>query len=169
MKIEIEENYITVDGVKYVPDVKKELQSGKWYVGYHYADRFLACITLTDEIETHDKGYGFNKYGWCPELSFLKTFDYGFEEATEQEVFEALKNEAVKRYKIGNHVKSFFHKGNPILEIKELDFGLNNQKGINCIGTTYLMPVVFENGQWAEIIPVITKQEAEALLSKKIV
>lgn len=145
-----------------------KLESGKWYVGYHYARRFLVNLNLTDEIETHDTGYGFSEYGWTNDLSFLKTFDYGFEEATEQEVFEALKNEAVKRgFVSGCWIKRpdcFINKGSVKCafgtEKYEL-FGSKNDK-LQLNGSS-----IFENGVWAEV--AITLSEAEQQLKKKII
>lgn len=117
-------------------------------------------------------GYGFNHKGNYEDESCSWSFisaPQNWEEATEQEVFEALRVEALKRYKVGDWVKSFFHNGNPVLCISETDFGLNVQKGINCKGTTPKMPVVYSNGQWAEIIQTITLSEAERQLGKKII
>lgn len=147
------------------PDAfKKELklESGKWYVGYHYSDRFLVCLNLTDELETQDKGYGFTKSGWSNKLAFLKTFDYGFELATEEEVYEALKKEAVKRgYKEKDIVTDIYYSGYCALNQNGFEYNKRALWMGDC--------VLFQNGQWAEKIPTKTRSEAEKELNCKII
>ena len=158
------------------PDAfKKELklESGKWYVGYHYADRFLVCLNLTDELETHDLGYGFNKSnGWTNDLSFLKTFDYGFELATEKEVYEALKNEALKR----GFVEGVYFLGsagnlkNTPVRLGGFKYACNTSGFSDCnIGLYYSDSWIFNAGKWATLVKTKTKSEAEKELNCKII
>lgn len=93
--------------------------------------------------------------------------DYEFEyEATEQEVFEALKNEAVRLgFKEGVYYDAS-------------KLGYEEQK-INLIKGDYfefknnILTIdnweIFKNGVWAEIIETITKEEAEKQLCKIII
>lgn len=148
---------------KWFPEVfSNNLVNNTWYVCHHYSSRYLVNLTLTDESDTHNKGFGFDSNEkWNNNLSFLKTHDYRFKKATEQEVFEALKNEAVRR---GFGEKCLFDfegvtyyalYGN---NFTFYDFELQLQEG-----------VVFANGNWATIIPTKTKEEAEKLLGVKII
>lgn len=91
--------------------------------------------------------------------------------ATESEVFEALKEEAIKRgYKSGVCVKYPWYEEKDeifIIDINEGNFGNTTkltQGGFQLKGTQ-----VFFDGKWAEIIPSITKEAAEKELGKKIV
>jgi len=152
---------------------KVELEDGKWYVGYHYADRFLVNLDLTDELETHDKGYGFNKFGWVKEFTFLKTFDWGFELATPEEVTEALTKEAVKRYKVGDFIKCpVYESCNYIGTIHGDIYWADGSKvpAVRCINTNRPNEnfSLFFEGKWAEIIPTISKEDAEKEIGKKI-
>jgi len=91
---------------------------------------------------------------------------YKLKEATESEVFEALKNE-LTRLGFVNGVYA-----NPLLDkrdIVKIDLGFKTSfipsenefwMGGYCL---------FKDGVFAEIIPTITKEEAEKLLNKKIV
>lgn len=64
----------------------------------------------------------------------------------------SLLQEAKRRYPIGTQVKSLFHKGNPILTIKSDDFSCARQDAIHVDSTRSLAAVVYENGEWAEIV-----------------
>ena len=64
----------------------------------------------------------------------------------------SLLQEAKRRYPIGTQVKSLFHKGNPILTIKNDDFSCVRQDAIHVDSNTALAAVVYENGEWAEIV-----------------
>ena len=82
--------------------------------------------------------------------------------ATEQEVFEALKNEAVKR----GFVKGAMYTntiGLKNLKVSDLYFGWDGLHSTSGNG------MIFKNGIWAEkIVPTKTKEEAEKLLNCKI-
>jgi len=82
--------------------------------------------------------------------------------ATEQEVFEALKNEAVKRYDDGEYVKRF--NSSSLLKV-DSEFKSQLKDG----DLWYGGGVVFRDGTWAAIIETKTKEEAEKLLNCKIV
>lgn len=110
--------------------------------------------------------YGFDANGdwFLPySVSNIKKSDI---EATKSEVFEALKKEAVRRYKVGDYIDCLHHTKYGFVETKiyEFDFSclrLRNNRGYVCC--------VFQKGKWAEIIETITKEEAEKLLNKKII
>jgi len=82
-------------------------------------------------------------------------------------VFEALKNEAVKRgFKEGVYIKTTH--GN----IKKISGVLKN--GVLSELVSFNDPdrfngSIFRNGNWAEIIPTIAKEEAEKQLGIKII
>ncbi len=108
---------------------------------------------------------GFQKYGidsdgnWFSQNMKVRIHGNGFE-ATKQEVFEALKNEAVKR---GFEDRVYFSDNTGNNKILRGFFYYNSMclyfGGAN----------IFQNGKWATIIPTITKSEAEKLLNKKII
>lgn len=138
-------------------DVK--LDVGKWYKNDQNAI-FFTC-NVNDK-----KPYG---YGIAAEKVFVEDDNFaawsvsGIELATEQEVFEALKNEAVKRgFVDGSYIKLEDYEG----------FCRKNEDSKyftkhNCFD--FLGRTVFDNGIWAKIIPTKTKEEAEKLLGVKII
>lgn len=154
------------------------LEVGKWYSYRAYNDFRNDGICFVTEKPVLNKKLGFGINGrkeWKGEFIYLE--GYVFREATESEVFEDLKNEAVKRYKSGNFVNCL-RNGNLSLQCELIleKFSIyfqNNQLWVNyndkeskCPET---MVCVFDGGKWAEIIPTITKEEAELLIGKKIV
>lgn len=158
----------------------KEIQINTWYKSTEFNQMI---IFVESQCENgHLFGYGFDKNGqftidrnkdnidWCLCNSTHKKH---LIEATEQEVFEALKNEAVKRYKEKMIVP---------LNIDLLDGYKNNYQELyfekycrlddyNWLWVNFgkWNAVVFDNGKWAEIIPTITLSEAEQQLKKKII
>lgn len=146
------------------------LENNTWYVCHHYSSRHLVNLNITDKLDTHNKGFGFDSHGkWTNDLTFLKTHYYGFTKATEQEVFEALKNEAVKR----GFVEGVYLERSGINK----DF---NHKLYSCGDFSYYPKTnilddqngnghIFHNGTWATIIETKTKEEAEKLLNCKII
>ena len=96
-----------------------------------------------------------------------------FPEATEEEVFEALKNEAIKRgfNKIGVHFKGV--NGHDLISDIDIDFWNKNCYSSNenkfNISVCESGGVIYRQGKWATIIETITKKEAEKLLNKKII
>jgi hypothetical protein len=154
------ENGFTLPKLKqWFPDVfEVKLEAGKWY----WRDE--------DELAVYNNGkstYGFLKGFFICDMLF--SFGIG-RKATEQEVFKALKNEAVKRgFVEGVYIKKsginkdFNHLNKPIsgkFYLNKIDFTLDSDNGFGYI---------FKNGKWAEIIPTITKKEAEDKLNCKIV
>jgi len=74
--------------------------------------------------------------------------------------------EAKKRYKVGDLVKSFYHEKDNHLEIAKDDFRLCRGNSIHCSGHTSLMPVVYEKGQWATILPTKKKMTISEIEEK---
>lgn len=147
---------------------KKPLEAMKWYKSIDYPQwRFY--ITNIDGKLKKVNGYGFGADGlWMENIQTESWEFYEFErcvEMTQEEVFETLKNEAIKRgYKNGNHIclnscitesrtENTYH-----IDNGNLWYG--NHSSANC---------VFQKGVWAEIIPTITKSEAEKQLGMKII
>lgn len=85
-------------------------------------------------------------------------------EATNEEVFEALKNEAVRRgYKEGAYCECLTSKRD-----NHFDGGIFlYDKGYNTLH--FMGATIFDSGKWATIIETITKAEAEHQLNKKII
>lgn len=87
------------------------------------------------------------------------------EQATQEEVFEALKNEAVKRgLKQGIMIKSFkeYH---GLSTLSEKGFEFNFSKNIMHLGGCE----IFKDGLWQTPLETISKEEAEKQLNKKII
>ncbi len=151
------------------PDALKEdiveLEVGKWYK-HGYGG--LWCIDSEPDDNGNRYVYGFTSNG--DYFAIDKRHTHRLErEATPEEVTEALTKEAVKRgFKEGTLVKCMTT-GEPKelkvdlsliaspVEVRKyvLDFG----KRVD----------IFRDGVWAEIIPTITKEDAEKELGKKIV
>lgn len=143
---------------------KKELAVEKWY-----KDKYGRLFCPTEIINSKKcKGYGFG----CVKKQFLSIdskFDWeinGSEvEATPKEVEGALIKEAVK---IGYHTDKPIHinykNGSGFMKNpSKNDFWFRD-------GILYLWDIkIFEEGVWSEIIPTITKQEAEEKLNCKII
>lgn len=91
--------------------------------------------------------------------------------STESEVFEALKNEAVKRgYKSGTYVKyPWYEDKDEIFKIDMNEGHFRNVTKMTDDGFQLKGTQVFFEGQWAEIISSINKSEAEKQLGKKII
>lgn len=162
---------------EWFPEVfKPVLEVGKWYKNNDKGCKKSICFVVNLKGNGHEfAGYGFD----CKGIWFYEIEDVDFcgsknwTEAPEAEVFEDLKNEAVKRYKEkmivplninlldgykNNYQELYFEKYCRLDEYNRLwvNFGKWNA-------------VVFDNGKWAEIIPTKTKAEAEKELNCKIV
>lgn len=146
---------------------KIELVVGKWYI-----DKFKRLFVPTEIIDKENcLGYGFG----CIHDRFLNPKNSPWEingserEATTEEITEALTKEAVKRGFISGcfHTITNGSKG----EIKKLPVENEARYGYSVADNKLLLNnwSIFENGKWAEIIPTITKEEAEKELGKKIV
>lgn len=162
---------IQADGINYIEEWFPEafesefkgLKVGTWYKSKLTPSTIINCQIFT---ENEKGGYGVHMGIWSENWGLLNFNDYV--EATEQEVFEALKNEAVKRgFVSGCWIKRpdcFINKGSVKCafgtEKYEL-FGSKNDK-LQLNGSS-----IFENGVWAEV--AITLSEAEQQLKKKII
>lgn len=124
-----------------------ELEVGKWYKDD--VRKLLFCFSGEYDDDGDPTGYGFvfqrwnnNKDGW----KGVKT------PATETEVFEALKAEACKQYKVGKTV--FDNWSNCKITLNDLtrfDYSNGNLFVLNLNNSkTHLLG---SNGQWATIIP----------------
>lgn len=140
------------------------LEVGKWYKN----KELLVKIKCIDKNYTFIRYhcYGFNCRGY---ENF--SFDLGenqitdLKEATTEEKAEALKNEAVKRYKVGDYVESV--RSGSVWKIGSKD--VCNSVCRNYFQINNVCVFDFDSGKWAEIIPTKTIKEAEELLNCKIV
>lgn len=139
---------------------ENNMEAGKWY--NHEEGE---CLAFVEKIIGKDFiGYGFVQGRYWIDSNKGWTHGFrGWEEATEEEVFEALKNEAIKRgFVEGAYFKSPVscdnHKFKNIFFTESTDMIWSKNGG-----------VIFLNGKWATIIETITKEEAEKLLNKKII
>ena len=154
------------------PEVfKVKLEVGKWYKRPHGKALFFI---VGDPKITPFEVYGFDMEGNWMNLEKARTFpDYEIE-ATEQEVFEALKNEAVRRRfgQIGIYFNSLDN-DKCISDIEGFDFWNLEERDSDenkyNIAVCKYGGVIFRQGIWAEIIPTLTKKEAEEKLNCKIV
>lgn len=136
------------------------LEVGKWYVMPGH-EKFIGCIT---EVKKDRFLYfGFNTGGRWAYKDYYEIKET-LTEATEAEVFEALKNEAIKRgYKAEDYVLGL-DAGGKVEKVSKCGFYFDLKIGLN-LGNVK----IFNNGIWAEIIPTKTKAEAEKELNCKIV
>ena len=150
---------------EWFPEVfETKLEVGKWYkngdAGYQ---KSIARV-----VELHGDNHQFAGYGFDYDEDWVNNIDnttiwgaHNWIEATEEEVFEALKNEAEKR---GFGEKCLFiFDGIQASALCGNDFTFNGNELFLQEG------LVFSNGKWATIIQTITKSEAEKLLNKKII
>jgi len=135
-----------------------KLEVGKWYKNDQNAIFFTCNVN-----DKKPYGYGITAGKvFAEDDNFAAWSVSGIELATEQEVFEALKNEAVKRYDDGEYVKRF--NSSSLLKV-DSEFKSQLKDG----DLWYGGGVVFRDGTWATIIETKTKEEAEKLLNCKIV
>ncbi len=133
-----------------------KLEVGRWYKG---CENEIVCY-CGDNL-----GYGFIENGdWYHNSGW--EFDSKFTEwklATTEEVEAALIAEAKKR---GFKEGVWYRKPTFIEEAKgKMIYSINSGE-LYFTGSSY---TIFKNGVWAEIIPTMTKQEAEEKLKCKIV
>ena len=144
-----------------------KLEVGKWYKSSSN-DLYCVLTVAGDVVQV----YGFQKHKWLYGGKFGTSFFYRDTEATEQEVFEALKNEAVNRgFKIGSCVDRYFDSdlGSEIINENTFKY---DAEFYYCIEENYLEHhgfVIYSKGKWAKIIQTKTKEEAEKLLGVKII
>lgn len=137
---------------------KVEFKRGTWYINKHTVNTNFTIINLQHFDDNEKSGYGLHMGLWGA-WGMLNYED--FREATPEEVTEALTKEAVKRYKVGDYVRSC--NSGDVYEIKYNNFEMGNDTWFNFNGIC-----IFKDGQWAEIIPTISKEDAEKELGKKI-
>lgn len=123
-----------------------KLEVGKWY---KYSSG--AMFFVENEIKSEGKiGFGFIGDGemtYTDKFYYYKFNDYKLSLATEEEVFNALKKEAEKRYKVGQTVRCLNDEKSETINEIDYDFWFDyNRLWIHgdC--------KIFDNGKWAEII-----------------
>src|SRR6478752_8293686 len=143
----------SVDKLKirgWFPDAfKTELIVGKWY-----KSTLSNCLANIQELFNKDfKAYGFDDLGVWVELKSDWTNNHNnWTEATESEIFEALRDEAVRRgFVEGVWIKieginDFIHKGCH----SSFSGGFVYHKGKNILECDRGNGRIFDNGKWAE-------------------
>jgi hypothetical protein len=159
--LELENGFTLPKLKKWFPDVfEVKLEVGKWYKWKNGKALF--------NYQKDGKIYGF-LYGKWHITDYWTWEDLkNIKEATEQEVFEALKNEAVKRgFKEGVMFKSVEKNidGKDIINFGSMGNNIYFSKNTLFNSRGY----IFNFGKWAEIIKTLTKKEAEEKLNCKIV
>ena len=158
---------------------KKELEVGKWYKVIDLTGQFKNSKgALVSYSKGDHYGFGYSRENWTTTFKNLdeviKRDTDTVIEATDQEVFEALKNEAVKRYDLGELISCLQDKSECIAREGKIHFGtdrfyLDYCQQLWMYSSESCNIKVFEDGIWATIIPTITKKEAEEILGKKII
>jgi len=140
-----------------------ELEVGKWYK-IPNTKAIIKCLSKPDESGKFEC-YGFDVDGEYFVDGNTYT-DNKYEPATEQEVFEALKNEAVKRgFKEGVTFTPTNARYNVKRNGNNFGFDINENRLLYCNYS------IFNNGTWSEIIDQpkeITISEIESILGYKI-
>lgn len=140
-----------------------EVELPKDFTGWCKTNRVGDELWLT-YFESGELKYGFDSEGdWFMPPRTSKIYHGVSEkrEATEQEVFEALTKEAVKRgFADGVAYLSPRNKHERIFKR-----GIKVEDGIVTDENSF---IIFKEGKWAEIIPTISKEDAEKELGKKI-
>lgn len=137
------------------------LEVGKWYKYNH--TNIIFNFQGKYSTDNDSGAYGFTNDGnWYENLGVDS--NNKFTELTNIEISKSLIREAKKRgYKDGNYYclsnsKTYYNISDKFtFEDDKLFHG------------TVLRNVVFADGEWAEIIETITKEEAEKLLNKRII
>ncbi len=153
-----------------------KLEVGKWYKYIDY-EKWNLCINNIDYESKTVKGFGFAADGTWMENALNDNWDFEelekIVEMTESEVFEALKNEAVKRGFVSGTWISWKNEGKG-----QIKGDIYWASGSDCIAVRCDAKItdrenknfpIFKDGIWAEIIPSISKSEAEKQLGKKII
>lgn len=158
---------------KWFPEVFEiKLEVGKWYKRPKYGSSIF-CITELTEKYVYAYGLTYENK-WTDTCEFCDNGELdSFVLATEEEVLKALKNEAIKRgFKKGVYIEDIYN-GNDFeivssnkFDYEEVPFGKYRGK-VSLRDTDG--NILFVNGKWAEIIPALTKKEAEKKLNVKII
>jgi len=125
---------------EWFPEVfEVKLEVGKWYNFKNGAALF--------NYQENGKIYGFLYKNWHITDSWTWEGTKNVFEATNEEVFEALKNEAVKMgFVEGNIIKNIETEKKCFLELSENGFLLFDEKTLN-----FGNQVIFLNGTWAKV------------------
>lgn len=137
---------------------KVELQVGRWYISEYYL--------LNKQDGNNCYGISLPDSVWEDKLSheLRSHINGGYREATPEEVTEALTKEAVKLNLIAGEYAEFGTE-KEVRKIGESEYTWSERLGCFYVGSDVLMG----DGIWAKHVQTITKEEAEALLNKKIV
>ena len=126
----------------------KEVFETKLEVGKWYKDNFGEGLYFITEIQEHYfYYYGFNYSFNYKEKDYYAIKNCDLVLATEKEVFNALKKEAEKRYKLGQTVRCL--KDGEIETINQIDYDFYFDYSRLWINEDCK---IFDNGKWAEII-----------------
>ena len=118
--------------------------------------------------------YGFDGNGtWFDYGEYKAKVSEDLFKATNEEVFEALKIEAVRRgFVEGVRITPMFYNGKDYYPDKNI---ISSPLNFKLKGNVFVVDGgvdeyrIFVNGKWATVISTITKSEAEKLLNKKII
>jgi len=136
---------------------KLKFEIGKWYNWQNGGALF--------NYQPNGKIYGFLYGNWHITDSWAWDDTKNVREATNEEIFEALKSEAVNR----NFVDGVYYKHNEYDKIRQV-FGSEYKYHSNDNTLRINGFALFSKGEWCcKLIPTITKEEAEKLLNKKII
>ncbi len=139
---------------------KTELEVGKWYfIQWDTNKRVLAYF---NGQEGNEVTYGFDTFfKWSEKIGLNIEKNDIVTLATDQEVETALINEAKKRG--FSKCEMINYKGNRVL------FGNQEYTQNSYDGMAGICGIVFSDGIWKELIPTMTKKEAEEKLNCKII
>lgn len=146
---------------------KTVLEAGKWYFVERPEEEFGDKQSALIFYENKNDLYGFDHEGtWINHYGNPKNDKYTFTEVNKSEVFEALKNEAVKRGFVGNQFINIYDLG---FLNDDLIIGGNLEWDGTYLNFGSKGTAIFHNGVWGSVVHSITKEEAEKLLNKKII
>ena len=154
---------------EFLPEAfENKLEVGKWYKSKYNKTKIL--FFTKKETCSYDMGYGFNYLGIYKEKNFnlLGSATYEFELATEEEVKEALINEAIKRgYKKGVKCKFGTSKEIRTIETNKFFFDFNSNKLYLRHSSGDNADEIFRNGFWAEIVieDIPTQEEIDRVIN----
>jgi len=147
---------------------KPFLEVGTWYKSAQF-QKWNLYVTEVDNKLKIVKGFGFGADGSWMENALNDSWDFNELEKcvqmSEQEVYDALKNESHKRYKEGDYLKN--HHGT--WELKKLKPIYSDKYNNGIYNKQDSGKWLFLNGEWAEKIRTKTKSEAEKELNCKII
>jgi hypothetical protein len=147
------------------PEVfETKLEIGKWYKIINGNTLAFICEPKKNEV----KSYGFSNNIFYDDTLLATYWGYmyqveGWVPATDSEVLEALKNEAIKR---GLTEKKYILSAKSGMPFKSFEgnYYIDEEGCLRLDGV-----VIMKDGKWAEIIKTYTKEEAEKILNAKII